>query len=141
MYVLLHHFFLYSLSSLPIIFSCGSATNKRVGRKVRTSAVLYTTKSCILLQLCLHPITAMQAQCLPLFFPFTLQLHRHVFFQIWKNIRPHLESSTYMEKTREEKVENLRKEKEKEVLYSKRNITLQAESALITCDTKRNIKI
>lgn len=56
MHVLLHHFFLYSLSSLPIIFSCGSATNKRVGRKVRTSAVLYTTKSCILLQLCKHSV-------------------------------------------------------------------------------------
>lgn len=62
-------------------------------------------------------------------------------FQIWKNVRPHPEPSIYMEKNREEKVENVRKEKEKEVLHSKQNILLQPEAALITFDAKRNINI
>lgn len=62
-------------------------------------------------------------------------------FQIWKNVRPHPEPPIYMEKNREEKVENVRKEKEKEVLHSKQNILLQPEAALITFDAKRNINI
>lgn len=64
-------------------------------------------------------------------------------FQIWKNVRPHPEPPIYMEKNREEKVENGRKEKEKEkeVLHSKQNILLQPEAALITFDAKRNINI